>query len=310
MIEPQPHDDRLINRGKAFLTTSLLGIVCYVVMVFANIELGDDGSRRAFREVDLVSLMAPAYRNYPGSETPGGNLSEISLLKTAGSAGVNGDDGEQSTDEAAIQEEIDNTSPSPTSTQNTMIVEPDEATGSDNANALDVQNAEPEWASLQPVGGSSGSSSGTRASEVMQVARISLDELPSDYKSLEISRIIDWMRTHTSQLPQGVKQLVRHRPSFLSASSQFSLDGRTFDLYLMCKEQLYEVHFVLVEDESVTYLVDRSFQKLTPYLRSGQLRRTTTTDILAVRSNVVTGEDSDAFYSVLHSWWQHVKANT
>ncbi|MEZ4698934.1 MAG: hypothetical protein R2834_01280 [Rhodothermales bacterium] len=141
------------------------------------------------------------------------------------------------------------------------------------------------------------------------VERISLDALGDDYANLEVRELVDWMKKHPAELPIGIRQLVRHRPSFLSSIAAFTVDGKAYELYLMCKESLYEVHIVLVEKEEATYLVDRSFQKMSAYLREGVVRRDGR-DIVAVNSrrDAASNERSREFYGLFLSWWEQARA--
>ena len=152
---------------------------------------------------------------------------------------------------------------------------------------------------------------GNAAATEFTVERLSLDAFGDDYDRLEIQALIDWMKKHPGDLPIGVRQLVRHRPKFLSSVTSFTIDGKPYELYLMCKEELYEVHIVLVDGERSTYLVDRSFQKLSTYLSEGQVRRARGDEITAISSkrSAASGDTSREFYALFLSWWEQAKAD-
>ncbi len=141
------------------------------------------------------------------------------------------------------------------------------------------------------------------------VQRLSLDSFGNDYKSLEILDLIAWMKAHPGEMPVGIEKLVHHRDEFLSSVTSFSLGGAHYELYLMCKPRLQELHIVIVEAEEATYLVDRSFQKLSTYLREGQVRRVDERGIIAVRSqrSEASNTRSTEFYSLFLSWWEIAK---
>jgi hypothetical protein len=168
---------------------------------------------------------------------------------------------------------------------------------------------------VSPVGGDTRVVGGQQARQTASlqqgpaVERISLDALGDDYSNLEVRALIDWMKAHPADLPIGIRQLVTHRPSFLSSVASFTVEGRAYELYLMCKESLYEVHIVLVDREQATYLVDRSFQKLSTYLREGVVRRDGR-DIVAVNSrrDAASNERSREFYGLFLSWWEQASA--
>lgn len=159
------------------------------------------------------------------------------------------------------------------------------------------------------VVGNNTSRAATAAAANPTVNRLSLDAFGNDYENLEVQELIDWMKRNPGELPGGVRQLVRYRPAFLSSVTSFTIDGKPYELYLMCKESLYEVHIVLVDGTESTYLVDRSFQKLSTYLREGQVRRTRDQGIVAVSSqrNAASGSKSQEFYSLFLSWWDSAK---
>ena len=151
-----------------------------------------------------------------------------------------------------------------------------------------VANAEPTRSPITTEGG---------------IPKLPLNSFGRNYKDLDVRQIMDWMKRNPSELPKGIRQLVRFRPAFLSSVATFTMEGKQYELYLMCKESLFEVHVVLVEQNEATYLVDRSFQKLSTYLRKGQVRRTQDNQIIAVRSNMASNDSSDEFYSLFLSWW-------
>lgn len=169
-------------------------------------------------------------------------------------------------------------------------------------------NAEPAAGGAEVVGNNV-SRAATAAAANPTVKRLSLDAFGSDYENLEVQELIDWMKRNPGELPGGVRQLVRYRPAFLSSVTSFTMDGKPYELYLMCKESLYEVHIVLVDGTESTYLVDRSFQKLSTYLREGQVRRTRDQGIVAVSSqrNAASSNKSQEFYSLFLSWWETAK---
>ncbi len=141
------------------------------------------------------------------------------------------------------------------------------------------------------------------------VDRMSLDAFGTDYENLEVQDLIAWMKANPGDMPVGVRKLVRHRDAFLTSATSFSLDGRRYELFLMCKERLMEVHIVLVDQDEATYLIDRSFQKLSTYLREGRVGRTQAQGITAINSkrSAASDERSKEFYALFLSWWEIAK---
>ncbi|MFK7848510.1 MAG: hypothetical protein AB8G77_24690 [Rhodothermales bacterium] len=158
------------------------------------------------------------------------------------------------------------------------------------------------------VGGNT-SRAATAAEADFNVERLSLDSFGNDYQNLEVQELIAWMKANPGEMPVGVRKLVRHRDAFLTSATSFELDGKRYELFLMCKERLMEVHIVLVDVDEATYLIDRSFQKLSTYLREGRVGRTSAQGITAINSqrSAASDERSNEFYSLFLSWWEIAK---
>ncbi|MEM8485284.1 MAG: hypothetical protein AAF564_07025 [Bacteroidota bacterium] len=141
------------------------------------------------------------------------------------------------------------------------------------------------------------------------VERMSLDAFGTDYENLEVQDLIAWMKANPGEMPVGVRKLVRHRDAFLTSATSFDLGGKRYELFLMCKERLMEVHIVLVDTDEATYLIDRSFQKLSTYLREGRVGRTPAQGITAINSkrSAASDERSKEFYALFLSWWEIAK---
>ena len=165
---------------------------------------------------------------------------------------------------------------------------------------------------LGDAGGVIGESTGraeVAASADTEVQRFSLEDFGDDYDNLEIRDLIAWMKQNPGNLPIGVRQLVRHQSSFLTSATSFRVDGKVYQLYLMCKESLNEVHIVLVDVDEATYLVDRSFQKMSTLFREGSVQRSLSDEIIAVNSRRNSASDarSKEFYGLFLSWWEQAK---
>ena len=117
-------------------------------------------------------------------------------------------------------------------------------------------------------------------------------------------RLGAWMRSNPAELPVGVRVHMNYEPSFLTATSVFASEGRSWELYLMFNESLAEVHVVLIEGNESVYLIDRGFQEQSRSLREGLVRRSGG-QVVAIdsRSGAASGERSREFYDVFLSWW-------
>lgn len=159
----------------------------------------------------------------------------------------------------------------------------------------------------QVAAGSQGQAGGEGGASV----EVSLKDVSKeDYGNLEVNKLIKWMKNHPAQLPGGIEQLVDYEDQHLSSMLRpVQVGGETYELYLMCKESLKEVHIVLVQNDRAQYLVDRSFQKQSRKFRAGPVRRSGQ-DIVAVQTEgKPRGKEAQRFYDVFLSWWEGAKQN-
>lgn len=155
--------------------------------------------------------------------------------------------------------------------------------------------------------GSKGQAGGESGSSV----EVSLKDVSQeDYGNLEVNKLIRWMKKNPAGLPTGVQQLVDYQPDYLSSKLRpVEVDGETYELYLMCKESLKEVHIVLVKGGRAQYLVDRSFQKQSRKFRAGPVRRSDGRIVGVQSEGKPRGKEAERFYSVFLSWWEEAKTD-
>jgi hypothetical protein len=128
--------------------------------------------------------------------------------------------------------------------------------------------------------------------------------------SVEASKLIQWMKDNPAPLPPGIEQLVGYQSTYLSSKiTDLQTSEGSYEMYLMCKQSLREIHIVLVQGEEAKYLVDRSFQKQSRKFRVGPVRRSGQT-IVGVQTRAQSrGNASQQFYSVFLSWWEDAKTD-
>jgi hypothetical protein len=141
-----------------------------------------------------------------------------------------------------------------------------------------------------------------------------LASLGSNYQDFSpiYKALVEWMRRHPSPFPPAVKRLMTQEgwdPNFLTSEVRFSVGDRFFRMFLMCKEELYEVHICLVEGVKSTYLIDRGFQERSNYLRIGEVNVQEDGSILAFGTQREASSDvrTKEFYQIFLSWWDTVK---
>lgn len=140
---------------------------------------------------------------------------------------------------------------------------------------------------------------------------VAIEEFSSEsFDGSEADRLALWMRSNPGDLPVGVRVHVNYEPTFLTSTTTFRDEGRTWELFMMFNESLRELHLVLVEGAQSVYLIDRGFQEESRSLREGTVRRTGGS-IVAVdsRSGTPSGERARDFYNVFLSWWEATKAD-
>lgn len=156
------------------------------------------------------------------------------------------------------------------------------------------------------VGGSQGRA-GNMSGTSVEVSLKDLDDFGSNYQNIEVKKLIQWMKEHPAKLPPGVKRHVGYQPNHLSSAVPIEVGNTKYELYLMCKESLYEIHIVLVRNQVARYVVDRSFQRQSRKFRTGTVRRTDG-QINGIQSEAEPlGKQSKEFYQKFLSWWEEAK---
>jgi hypothetical protein len=147
----------------------------------------------------------------------------------------------------------------------------------------------------------------------VQIGLRDLREFGENYSDLApiYRALVEWMRKNPATLPVPIRRLMaedRWDPSFLSSRVKFGVSEKLYDMLLMCKEEIYEVHIVLVERNDATYLIDRNFQKESNSLRVGGVD-ISDGDIASVQSQMQAAGDrrTREFYQIFLSWWDSVK---
>ena len=315
MIFPEPRGDKLHQKGKAFFSTLLLAGGAYGAMLLGSYSLHEP-DRKLYREVDLTHFAptnleldflegsTPVADLFPAAPQTIALLDVPQLSNESLSLPVDAPEGDSSSaeEEPASSGEI-NIDASTSDEGSEAGAQPGGLEGSIPSLPADPsEEAEPP-----PVEYSEALLLERDASEI---AKLPLEAFGREYDHLDVQGIVNWMLDNPADLPAGVRQFVRHRPSFLASATSFVMDGQRFDLFLMCKESLYELHVVLVAGGNSTYLVDRSFQRLSSYISEGRVRREQRGGIAAIRSEQTSAstETIRDFYSVFLSWWERENA--
>ncbi len=121
--------------------------------------------------------------------------------------------------------------------------------------------------------------------------------------------LVEWMQRNPAQFPDVVNRFMEKGAGDLTSKVTFRIGGREFEMFLLCKQKLYEIRICLVEGNESTYLIDRGFKENSRFLRIGQANRTPTGDILSFSTSRRAASDSrtEEFYQIFLSWWESVK---
>ncbi|MFQ5571448.1 MAG: hypothetical protein ACE5G0_17355 [Rhodothermales bacterium] len=123
-------------------------------------------------------------------------------------------------------------------------------------------------------------------------------------EALDPDELIQWMRLRPGELPPGVKRHIDWRETDLTSTATIEHEGETYELYLMARMPIREIHVVLVRGSQTYYLIDRSFQHEGRKFRTGTARRSEAAITGVVSEERAAGSPEAAgFYSVFLSWW-------
>lgn len=147
----------------------------------------------------------------------------------------------------------------------------------------------------------------TNKSKVIQIPRV--ERLPDDFK-VQIPKIFkkisQWMQDHPMNLPDPAKKLMDYKPNNLTSLVQFQIDGRLYDIYLLCEPVTYEIRICLIEGNMATLLIDEGFTHSSHFLRTGKVHRSTNNEILAFGTEQLPASknQTEEFYQIFLSWWR------
>ena len=129
-------------------------------------------------------------------------------------------------------------------------------------------------------------------------------EAGSDSTALQVDTIIEWMRLHASELPPGIRRHTGLRSGNLSATAALMDGGDAYEVYLLARVPVREIHIVLVRGEETYYLIDRSFQREGRSFRVGYARRegSVITGVVS-EERAASSPEASRFYRVFLSWW-------
>jgi hypothetical protein len=148
--------------------------------------------------------------------------------------------------------------------------------------------------------------------DVAEVDVRDLSDFGADYSDIGsfYFPLADWMRENSATLPVAVRRMMtdgRWDDNYLTSKTSFHVGNREYTLLLMTREELKEVHIVLVHGNDAIYLIDRGFQQESNYLRVGQVGFRGG-EIAEVDSEMRDAgrEHTEQFYQIFLSWWNSI----
>jgi hypothetical protein len=145
----------------------------------------------------------------------------------------------------------------------------------------------------------------------VEVAMMNMANFGSNFTDLSelYMELIEWMKRNPAQLSSVVHRFMEYGTGDLTSKVTFQMNGREFDLLILCKENIAEVRVCLLEGRESIYLIDRGFKENSRYLRVGSVNRGGDGNILSfgtVRKEASNSKTNE-FYQIFLSWWESVK---
>ena len=130
------------------------------------------------------------------------------------------------------------------------------------------------------------------------------EKTSSQTPPVAIDEILEWMRISPAELPPGIKRHVEHQPGNLTSTARLEHDGEIWEVYLMVRVSLRELHIVVVRGDETWYLIDRSFERQGRSFRTGYARRdgATITGVVS-EEQPAASRQAEEFYKVFLAWW-------
>ncbi len=137
------------------------------------------------------------------------------------------------------------------------------------------------------------------------------DEINENEKDLSpiIHELIQWMQLNPVSFSSVFKRFLHYEKGNLTSQTRFRIDGREYELYLLCKINILEVRICLIEGNNLTLLIDSGLKERSNYLRLGTIKRGDDGSIVSFISQQKRPslKITDEFYKIFLSWWDGVK---
>jgi hypothetical protein len=125
---------------------------------------------------------------------------------------------------------------------------------------------------------------------------------------VSIYDLIEWMKKHPGLIPKLVAHEMGHQAGDLSSAVNFTMQGRSFTLYLSCNEQELLLRICLVEANDYIMLKDNGIKENSNFFVAGDVIRQDGQIQSLISSRQAPGEAANGFYRIFWSWWQSVRS--
>ncbi|MDE2833837.1 MAG: hypothetical protein OXM02_04880 [Bacteroidota bacterium] len=127
---------------------------------------------------------------------------------------------------------------------------------------------------------------------------------PERAQPVAMREITRWMRLQPSELPPGIRRHVEFQPENLTATAAWVDHGEVYEIYMLVRVPLRELHVVIVHGDETWYLIDRSFERQGRSFRAGYARRAggVITGVVS-EERAAASREAAAFYNIFLTWW-------
>jgi len=142
---------------------------------------------------------------------------------------------------------------------------------------------------------------------IRKIKIMPIQELPKLQTQIPqiLRKLSEWMKRNPTPLPDAAKKFMEYNSNDLTSRVEFEIDGRVFEIYLLCIENIYEIKICLIEGRQTTLLKDQGFTQKSHFLRTGTVHRTKN-EILAfgTEQKPASKRETQEFYQIFLSWWK------
>lgn len=144
-----------------------------------------------------------------------------------------------------------------------------------------------------------------------QVSLMDMANMGADFADLSpiYRALVEWMKRHPGTFPDVVQRFMEQSHGDLTSRIDFRIDGRHFQMFLLCKPKIYEIRICLIEGSQSTYLIDRGFKENSSFLRTGSVSLKSDGALLSFGTarEAASSQKTTEFYRIFLSWWESVK---